>query len=321
VPGPNIDAMAVSPREGLPFDTRRPFNRADARSGGVTLRELLSPKFHKVFYDTYVDSRVPLTTRLRATAALNISPAGSYASHYTAAELWGGVVPAVAEVHVTVLGKVGRLRRQGVTAHSGLDLPAPTSHQGIPLSGSIQTVLDLAGAGLDLVSLVVLADSLVTARRFQPIDLVDAAHSWGGHGAKRARLAGRFVRGGVDSPQETRLRMLLVLAGLPEPVINEILRWPDGSWRMRLDLSYPELRLIIEYDGRQHAENTAQWNRDLRRREELESLGWRIVVITARDLNSEPGATLERVRAAMVERGATGLRRHFKTEWQRYFAA
>jgi very-short-patch-repair endonuclease len=81
------------------------------------------------------------------------------------------------------------------------------------------------------------------------------------------------------------------------------------------------LRLIIEYDGRQHAENTAQWNRDLRRREELESLGWRIVVVTARDLNGEPGATLDRVRTAMVERGATGLRRHFKTEWQRYFAA
>ena len=88
--------------------------------------------------------------------------------------------------------------------------------------------------------------------------------------------------------------MLLVLAGLPEPVINEILRCADGSWRMRLDLSYPELRLIVEYDGRQHAENTAQWNRDLRRREELESLGWRIVVVTARDLNGEPGATLDR---------------------------
>jgi hypothetical protein len=313
--------MAVSSRESSTFDTRRPFNRADARAGGITLGELLSPRYHKIFYDAYVDSRVPLTTQLRATAALQISPAGSYASHYTAAELWGGVVPAVSEVHVTVPGELGRLRRQGVRAHSALDKPAPTWHQGIPLSGPIQTFLDLAGAGLDLVSLVVLADSLVAGHRFEPNDLVDAAHRWIGHGAKRARRAGRFVRDGVDSPQETRLRMLLVLAGLPEPVINEILRWPDGSWRMRLDLSYPELKLIIEYDGRQHAESSLQWNRDLRRREELESLGWRIVVITARDLNGEPGATLDRVRTAMVERGATGLRRHFKTEWRRHFAA
>ena len=127
------------------------------------------------------------------------------------------------------------------------------------MSGPLQTFLDLAGAGLDLVDLVVLAESLVAAQRFQPADLVDAAQSWLGHGAKRARLAGRYVRAGVDSPQETRLRMLLVLAGLPEPVINLILRWPDGSWRMRLDLSYPELQLIVEYDGRQHAENTLQW--------------------------------------------------------------
>ena len=74
---------------------------------------------------------------------------------------------------------------------------------------------------------------------------------------------------GVDSGMETRLRLLLVLAGLPEPQVNVILRQPDGSWSMRLDLSYPHLELIVEYDGRQHADSTQQWKRDSRRREEL----------------------------------------------------
>jgi hypothetical protein len=124
-----------------------------------------------------------------------------------------------------------------------------------------QTFLDLAGS-LDLVDLVVLGDSLVKAKRVTPEELTAAASVWDGAGAARARRAARFVRKGVDSPKETRVRMLLVLAGLPEPTVNVIIRNPDGSWRMRFDLAYPGLKLIIEYDGRQHSENSSQWRRD-----------------------------------------------------------
>jgi very-short-patch-repair endonuclease len=120
---------------------------------------------------------------------------------------------------------------------------------------------------------------------------------------------------------ESRLRMLLVLAGLPAPQVNFIVRHPDGSWRMRFDLCCPALKLIIEYDGRQHAMNSAQWQRDLKRREELDAIGWRIIVVTAADLYDAPEQVLARVRDALVERGATGIRRHFKTECLRDIAA
>ena len=40
--------------------------------------------------------------------------------------------------------------------------------------------------------------------------------------------------------------MLMILAGLPEPVINHTIRWPDGTIRFRFALSYPDHRLIIE---------------------------------------------------------------------------
>jgi hypothetical protein len=182
-----------------------------------------------------------------------------------------------------------------------------------------QTFLDLA-CSLDLVELVVLGDSLVKAKRVTPEDLVAAASEWVGNGVVRARRAARFARKGVDSPKETRLRMLLVLAGLPEPTVNVIIRNPDGSWRMRFDLSYPGLKLIIEYDGRQHAENSGQWRRDLSRREELDGLGWRLIVVTSDDLRDAPEAVLNRVRDALIDRGAVGIRRRFKTEWMRYFA-
>ena len=65
---------------------------------------------------------------------------------------------------------------------------------------------------------------------------------------------------------ETRLRLLVVLAGLPEPVVNHVLRDENGGWTYRFDLSWPQVKLALEYDGRQHAEDSRQWVRDVRRR-------------------------------------------------------
>jgi hypothetical protein len=311
--------MAVTARELRALDIRRPFSRAQARAAGIRLREILGPQFHKILYDSYVSATVPITTRLQAEAALDISVPGSYVSHHTAAELWGGVVPACSDVHVTVPGEAPRSRRQGIKAHSTRASAKTSTLQGLAITTPTQTFLDLA-CSLDLVDLVVLGDSLVKGKRMTPEELVAAASDWVGIGAARARKAARFVRKGVDSPKETRLRMLLVLAGLPEPTVNLIIRNPDGSWRMRFDLSYPGLKLIIEYDGRQHSENSGQWRRDLSRREELDRLGWRLIVVTSEDLRDTPEAVLHRVREALIDRGAVGIRRRFKNEWIRYFA-
>lgn len=301
------------------LDTSRPFSRAEARAAGISRREILSSRFHRIFYDAYVSSTVPITARLRAEAALRLSPTGSYASHHTAACLWGGVAPVDADVHVTVPGEAGRVRRQGVKAHTSPGDVEPVQLGGLKVSSPTRTFLDLASAGLDLVALVVLGDSLVKACKINPTKLLGAAEKWHGRGARCARRAAALVRSGVDSPQETRLRMLLVLAGLPEPVVNHILRWPDGAWRMRLDMCYPELKLIVEYDGRQHAESTQQWSKDLKRREQLETEGWRIIVVTGQDLRTCPTDVLARVRDALQARGSRGLPATLSTDWLRYF--
>ena len=81
--------MAVPVREYRALNIRRPFSRADARRAGIKLRELLSPRYHKIFYDCYVASAIPITTELRAAAALGISPPGSSVSHFTAAPALG----------------------------------------------------------------------------------------------------------------------------------------------------------------------------------------------------------------------------------------
>jgi hypothetical protein len=183
----------------------------------------------------------------------------------------------------------------------------------------MQTMLELAAARLDLVDLVVLGDSLVKAGAFTLEELTEGAQLWTGGGAALARRAARLVRRGVDSPTETRLRMLIVLAGLPEPEVNVVVRTEGGDWSRRFDLCYPRLKLIIEYDGRQHATDPKQWSSDILRREQLEAQGWSMIIITAEALYNRPIDTLGRITGALRARGCPGLPRRTPPAWHRHF--
>jgi hypothetical protein len=63
------------------------------------------------------------------------------------------------------------------------------------------------------------------------------------------------------------------------------------------------LRLIIEYDGRRHAEDSRQWLTDIFRREELDQMRWRLVIVTSEGIYRDPLRTLVRVRDALWSAG------------------
>jgi len=311
--------MFVPARNRGAFDPREPFSRAEARAAELTAEMLLSKRFHKIFWDAYVSRDVPITPLLRARAVIRLVPAGSYISHHTAAELWGAAPPPSGGTHITLPSACGRQVRRGVRSHYRSQRGGTTLRKGLPISTPEQTFLDLAGIGVGLVDLVVVADGMIKEGHTSPERLSEAAEQWRGKGCRVARRAALLAREGVDSPQETRLRMLLVLAGLPEPRVNLVIRGRDGSWRRRYDLAYEHLRLIIEYDGRQHAEDKRQWLTDIFRREELDQMHWRLVIITAEGIYREPLRTLERVRDALLECGAVGVRWTFNPEWRLHF--
>jgi hypothetical protein len=169
------------------------------------------------------------------------------------------------------------------------------------------------------VDLVALGDSLVRRKRTTSGELVVAADGYLGKGTRLARRAAAYVRAGVDSPKESRLRMLIVLGGLPEPQVNYILRELNGDWSQRLDLCYPELKLIIEYDGRHHTDVRANWLKDIKRRETLERQGWRLIIVTAEGLYDDPLETLQRIRLALADRGCHIRSRRIPAEWHRIF--
>ena len=181
------------------------------------------------------------------------------------------------ETHINIPGKGTRTVRDGIAAHRAETTFPPTERRGLPISAPVAVFLELAMLHLDLVALVVLGDSLVRRTRITTESLIAAADGWSGRGARLARRAAALVRAGVDSAMECRLRMMIILAGLPEPQVSFIVRNAAGDWEVRSDLCYPQLKLIIEYDGKHHRRDQAQWSSDLLCREWLERNGWRIL--------------------------------------------
>ena len=298
----------------------KPFTRTEGLRRGYTDKQLWGPRFQRVFQGVYLPASEVISVLQRARAALMIAPDGSFASHHTAAALWGAVAPETKDTHISVPEPgLTRSIRRGISAHRADPRFLAVSHRGLLVASPAAVFLQMAAVAPDLVELVVLGDSLVRSGRTTPKELVEFAQAWDCKGARRARRAAGLVRSGVDSPMESRLRMLIVLAGYPEPIVNVIIRHENGEWRVRLDLSYPHLKLVIEYDGWQHRLDRGQWSSDLKRREWLEGRGWRVIVINSDAFYGNPVETLLRIREAMLDRGERRLPLRPPAAWVRQF--
>ncbi|MGY1604610.1 DUF559 domain-containing protein [Geodermatophilus sp. SYSU D00815] len=102
----------------------------------------------------------------------------------------------------------------------------------------------------------------------------------------------------AESPQETRLRLLLHRSSLPRPVAQHVVRDAGGSVA-RVDFARPEARVAVEHEGRWHGQNVA---RDRRRLNRLTAAGWTVVLVTAEDL-ADPAPLIARIAAALAASG------------------
>ena len=299
------------------FDPMHPFTTAEAVAAGIPPSRLRGSTYRRLAKGKYVAARRVRDAFLDAEAALLGHPEEAFVCHVTAARLYGMPVPHDTQEHVAVLAPEQRRRRSGVRSHVAAPGTRVVLFRGVRATAPVDVFVQLAET-LPLVELVVQGDHLVRHRWCTPQQLVDACATSREDHAHRALAAARHVRSGVDSPMETRLRMLIVLSGLPEPVVDHRVIGPDGRVRRRFDLCYPGLRLVVEYDGRQHADDAAQHDHDLVRREELDEQGWRIIVITAKGVYDDPEGTLVRVRRAILRQGGEVPPR-LRSTWRRHF--
>lgn len=104
----------------------------------------------------------------------------------------------------------------------------------------------------------------------------------------------------AESPPETRLRVCLVAAGLP-PVVQHLITDEHGFPLARADLTYPDAKLAVEYDGSDHF-GRVHAERERFRDAELASHGWETVRTTANDLGTGSVQTIRRVAALLALR-------------------
>lgn len=137
-------------------------------------------------------------------------------------------------------------------------------------------------------------------------ELQTAVDNWHGRrGFRQLRNAMVFVRERTDSARETMLRLLIVRAGMPEPMINVPVRSRAGRIVAHADLAYPEYNLVLEYDGEQHRTDRAQYYLDINRLERITREGWRVIRINLKHM-SNPTALAAVIREALADGGHSG---------------
>lgn len=119
---------------------------------------------------------------------------------------------------------------------------------------------------------------------------------------RTARAALELIRVGADSQPETRMRLSLVRAGLPEPVLNHTVPGTHGNPVLWPDAAYPEQRVAVQYEGAHHNASD-QYLSDMRRADTTTACGWIEVRVSKFDLAGERPAVVSKVRAALQSRG------------------
>ena len=235
------------PRRPLvpPELTRGPFTVAEARRSGLARWHLEGATWRRLTPGTYAWAGLSETPDLMLEAARLRRPSSIAFSGRTAAWLHGLDVPC---------DPIETIRAE-------VDDREVVVRRGFRTTSLPRTLFDLS-TQLSLIEAVVIADLALHAGLVQRTELRDWIDSRPGRkGVRRARRVLELAEAGAESPMETRLRMLLVLNGLPRPEVQVTIRDEAGSFVGRPDLYYREHRLGLEYDGETHRASLVEDNR------------------------------------------------------------
>ena len=280
-----------------------PLTCKEARELGISRRHLYSSAYRQLYRGVFVPADEPLTVATWTNAARLILPTDAQPTGLTALQLAGVDLGQPLPLHFATATQV-RCRR-----------PDLELHRREP--GKVTRAMSLA----EHCSAVALVDAVTVADRAVQLEIIPFAEIFGlrEHPSRRVRAAARLVRPGAESPQETRTRLCLVLAGLPEPQLQVVVR-DDGRFVGRFDMGYEEYALLIEYEGDQHRVDKRQWSTDILREERARQLGRSVVRITG-ELFRDPWAQVLRVHRELVQRGYRGPEPSPSPAWEAAFGS
>ncbi|WP_221585022.1 DUF559 domain-containing protein [Microbacterium sp. G2-8] len=309
----------------LPEQLGAQFHVRDARAAGVSTSRLRGADLARPFRgirarphrddeatDPWEAARADHAWRARAAARLVGSD--QFVSHVSSAVLWGApvVVRSDADVDITVVGEGSFPRAAGVRGHRvRADMVSVRDLDGICVSSPASTWAML-GSVLSVDDLVIAGDFFCRVWRdghrrrdvgrlslATPEQLAGATEAGRRRGAKKLREALPQIRLDSWSPKETRTRLVLTRAGLPEPDLNVDVFDDWGRFLACVDLCFPRQKVAVEYQGWHHS---AQYAQDIERIERLRAAGWIVIQVTS-ELTLHPQELARRVHAALRSRG------------------
>ncbi len=272
------------------------------RDGLLTPAQLRGPAWRRVVHGVYADATLPDDHGLRARAAALAVPPDVAITGVSAAWLWGARL-ASPDDPIDLVRPPGR--RLGSSPQFRVRTSALPQHDidrlgDIHVTSPSRTAWELA-LRLDTADAVAYCDALAALGRIAPAGLAAYLDTRAGeYGCRIARRTFALVDARSESPQESRLRVHLALAGLPPPIPQYEVR-VAGRLLARVDLAWPTAKVAVEYDGVWHA-NAAQLIHDRRRLNRLQAAGWYVHHVTVRDL-SDIDALVSTIRQVLRRRG------------------
>lgn len=275
---------------------------ASARAAGLTRAQLRGSRFLRLAHDLYVrlDDAIDEAERLALLAS--VLPPDAAFSHGTAAALLGAHVDPPPRPHVVLTPRPVLPQRAELVVHArGLAPADVVRHRGLALTSGPQTFLDLA-AELPSHELVAVGDALMrrghlpAAVLLQRLERADRVR-----GVVRARACAPLLSPLSASRPESFVRYWLVTSDLPDPQPQLPVHDRWGRIVAHGDLGYERWKVLLEYEGRQHAE-PEQFGRDVDRYSLMAADGWLVLRFAARHAES-PTVVVDRTRRALISRG------------------
>jgi very-short-patch-repair endonuclease len=273
---------------------RGPFSLAEARSVGLTKSALRGKTWQRLGSELYSWAGTPHDAWLLLDAWRRVLPPEAAFAGATAAWMFGLDLEPTKPVEVVVPLSSGLRSRFGLSVQR-CEVPAA---EVISIRCLRATALPRTLARLCLLRSPVEALVAIDMALHRKLTNTAALARYGRPGTARMRSLS-LLAAPAESPMETRLRWLLIQAGLPRPEVQTNLR--VGALRFRADLYYPSARLILEYDGGNHRDRLVE---DDRRQNLLLNAGYGLLRFTAADIYGKPDVTVAQVRAALEPKQA-----------------
>lgn len=232
----------------MPCDEWPILGRQAVREGRISAYRLRTT--HRAVYrNVYLPKDAALTALTRARAAWLWSGGDAILTGLSAAAVYG--TKWLDPAGPAELNRDNRRSPPGILVHS-YDLPVGEFHEveSMRLTTPARTVFDI-GRVMPCGRALPILDAVANATNVKIADVLALADQKpGARGVRRLRSTLEWVDGGAESPPESRLRLLLIRAGLPPPETQIEFYDEFGHAFIRVDMGWRRWKVAVEMMSR-----------------------------------------------------------------------